>query len=998
MKRIFSLLVLWASVHVISAQSIRGIINNQTDVSAINYCNNSVTVGNPAIFSVNQKVLIIQMEGAVVNTGNTTSYGNIITYGNSGNFEMLSIRSIVGNVITFETEIVRTYDAGGLVQLVAVPEYGTAIVDSNLTVKPWDGASGGVLVLKADTLILNDTIDISGCGFRGFFGNDSLQSAEPNGNPSGFYYTSLIWGAPKGEAIAALPHPYGQGKVANGGGGGNNENSGGGGGGNYGGGGRGGESVNNVLSAQGHFPGIGGLGLTYNNSANKIFMGGGGGCGHGNNWSAAYGFDNTGGKNGGGICILIVNTLIGNNQAIRSRGLDQTRMAHGDGAGAGGAGGTVLLQVNQYNGNLTVDLGGGKGGNVDNALINNQKCWGPGGGGGGGALLYSQGSLPANINFTATGGANGFITFGNSGCGVGSTGGAAPGQAGGSLGGVTITQGTTTYQKLTATFSNDTTICSGRPVSLKVQATSSDTLSYQWSSGSINPNINVAPAGTTVYNVTVADGNSCSVTKQINVIVQNIVPDFSNDTSLCGSATVTLHATNTTATAANYLWSNGAITPTISITPAKDTAYSVTVSGTGAAACSVSKTIHVRVGSLNVNFSNDTAVCRGKSVTLFALPANPANYIYRWNTGDSLSTITILPNKTKTYVVSVTDTASGCHVTKNILVEIDTILIAVTPDTVICPGTAANLQVSLIGSGIATYQWSSGGTGAIETVTPTSSTAYFVTATSDKSCTSSKVIKVFLDTFNTQLTISNDTIICPGSKATLSASAVGSVSFKWSEGSSTQQIQPGPSSNTFYRVTATNAIGCMVSDSVKVSVNDTATHLHPVISATPGFSVELGQSLQLSVSPATAAGYQWLPGSFLSDSSVFNPTCTPQQPQQQYCVTVTDVNFCKATVCEMVMAIVPEPKIAMPTAFTPNGDGRNDIYKIVLSGPAVVDEVKIFNRWGELVYQANDNFGWDGKTNGVEQPSENYSVSLRYFNTSDPSKKYYKIQQITLFR
>jgi len=64
----------------------------------------------------------------------------------------------------------------------------------------------------------------------------------------------------------------------------------------------------------------------------------------------------------------------------------------------------------------------------------------------------------------------------------------------------------------------------------------------------------------------------------------------------------------------------------------------------------------------------------------------------------------------------------------------------------------------------------------------------------------------------------------------------------------------------------------------------------------------------------------------------------------------------------------PNPGIFIPNAFTPNGDGKNDIFKVYGNYIKAVD-MKIFNQWGELIYQTNNvNGGWDGSSKGVQQP------------------------------
>nr|MBP6430932.1 T9SS type A sorting domain-containing protein [Ferruginibacter sp.] len=221
----------------------------------------------------------------------------------------------------------------------------------------------------------------------------------------------------------------------------NNHNAGGGGGSNFGSGGQGGEKTNG--SCRSNTPGVGGLALntySYNGTGaqNKIFMGSGGGSGHDND---GYGMS---GGHGGGIIYIAANEIIANaatasDNKIMANGLIGYRyitLAGGwydyswsDGAGGGGAGGTVILNTNIFNGsNLTVEANGGKGSNSEG--VGNNNCSGPGGGGGGGVVWFKPATLPTNVSSTATAGANGIVQFSANVACNGSANGATSGSAG----------------------------------------------------------------------------------------------------------------------------------------------------------------------------------------------------------------------------------------------------------------------------------------------------------------------------------------------------------------------------------------------------------------------------------------------------------------------------------------------------------------------------------------------------------------------------------------
>ena len=74
-------------------------------------------------------------------------------------------------------------------------------------------------------------------------------------------------------------------------------------------------------------------------------------------------------------------------------------------------------------------------------------------------------------------------------------------------------------------------------------------------------------------------------------------------------------------------------------------------------------------------------------------------------------------------------------------------------------------------------------------------------------------------------------------------------------------------------------------------------------------------------------------------------------------------------------------KIYIPSAFTPNGDGHNDVWRIPGLKAVPVFELSVFNRWGQLIYHVkNNNKGWDGQFNGIKQPSGGYTYMIRIGN------------------
>jgi PKD repeat protein len=399
--------------------TIGGQINTYTAVLSVDPCPGRIEIADAGALLVGQQVLVIQMQGAVINQQNNASYGTITNLNNAGRYEFNRILSITGNTLQLEGALLHDYDLAGQVQVVSVPEYESVIVQSDLIAAPWDGQTGGVLALQVtDTLVLQADLEVSGSGFRG----GQVQSPESDCiwflNENDYAYEVGNWrGSWKGEGVTAYigGEELGRGALANGGGGGNDHNTGGGGGALLTAGGSGGlQSPPSVFGCGGDYPGVGGKALTY---SDQLWMGGGGGAGHTDDLGAG-----SAGGNGGGILILQAGYLEGNGFALRANGAAAAD-ASGDGAGGGGAGGTIVVLADAWDGSLSVSAKGGQGGDTDNVA---DRCFGPGGGGSGGAVFTNLGSLP---DLSISGGLPGENENTNSNC-TELTNGAMAGQSG----------------------------------------------------------------------------------------------------------------------------------------------------------------------------------------------------------------------------------------------------------------------------------------------------------------------------------------------------------------------------------------------------------------------------------------------------------------------------------------------------------------------------------------------------------------------------------------
>lgn len=556
-RRLFSLILMFVCFAGSIQAQLSGVINQYTPVTAIS-CN-TVDVVFTNSFAVGDRVLIIQMKGAEINTSNSPAFGSVVNYHDCGNYEFAVISAISGNTITFQYQLLHSYDASGRVQLIRVPQYTNATVSNTLTAQAWDGSSGGVLVMEVSgTLTLNANISVTGKGFRGSFLCANPDGGCGNNVTNYFYNVSSGLGAQKGEGIAEVPASMsgGRGALANGGGGGNKHNSGGGGGSNATFGGRGGDEASFCSSQP--IGGEGGVILDY--SLGKIFMGGGGGSPDHN--------DNVGtsGSNGGGIVIIRAANMVSNNFVIEANGEHVPLLSNsiGDGSGGGGAGGVVILEVPAFSGTLWMEVNGGNGGDQQTGF---PSCFGPGGGGGAGMVLLAQSMLSMGMGASFVPGLAGVDQNNSAGCNSPSHG-ATHGQVNGNIiNDIVLPESTQSSGGID--LGPDIESCETSAVLDPGQ----NFQSYQWSTGATTPTITVTNSGT--YWLTVNSGNTnCGSSDTVSVTLNGITVDAGADQGICAGQSTVLQATSTQTN--QFSWDQGVNDGQV-FTPQTTAVYTVSV-------------------------------------------------------------------------------------------------------------------------------------------------------------------------------------------------------------------------------------------------------------------------------------------------------------------------------------------------------------------------------------------------------------------------------------
>ncbi|MGN6435651.1 MAG: PKD domain-containing protein [Agriterribacter sp.] len=157
----------------------------------------------------------------------------------------------------------------------------------------------------------------------------------------------------------------------------------------------------------------------------------------------------------------------------------------------------------------------------------------------------------------------------------------------------------------------------------------------------------------------------------------------------------------------------------------------------------------------------------------------------------------------------------------------------------------------------------------------------------------------------------------------------------------------------------------------------------PVITSQP-VTIPVGGQVVLPVSySAAAALYSWAPPEGLSCTNCPTPVANPQFTKT-YTVTVTDSNTCVSSGEITVTVLCTEENYFVPNTFSPNGDGMNDVFYPRGRGLARVQSMRIYNRWGQQVFErknfmANDpSSGWNGKLGGQSLPPDAYVYIVEF--------------------
>jgi gliding motility-associated-like protein len=556
-------------------------------------------------------------------------------------------------------------------------------------------------------------------------------------------------------------------------------------------------------------------------------------------------------------------------------------------------------------------------------------------------------------------------------------------------------KGSFTYQNFTG--------C--KPLTVNFTATSQDRISFIWDFNdgtTIATNDSVIAHTYTIPGIylpkmILKDAAGCTVpiTGLDTIIVSGVNAAFTADTLLhCSNGSVQFtNATVSNDLIVSFLWDFGDGTTSTQTSPvhfyAGEGIFTPKLKAITAMGCrdSVAALIPVKIvktPSIAVTQSSNGCVPLIMNFSGNLLNADTAAINWQWTFNDGRNTSgkiidSILFANAGNYTATLLATnSSGCKDTTQTFIEAYALpFVNAGRDVVICQGTGQTISAS----GAFSYSWSpatalSCTNCASPVATPALVTQYIVTGTSVNGCRNSDTVKVNV-AYPFKMKHSTGDTLCIGESAILSAS--GAASYTWSpslglSSSTTATVTAKPAATTTYMLIGKDDKACF-KDTAYFPVK---VYPIPAVNAGPDLTINVGQ--MITITPEISADVIdviWSPTGGIFRSSFPSVNVKPSQTTH-YKVEVSNAGSCTASDLVSIFVLCNGSNVFIPNTFSPNGDGVNEVFYPRGTGLFRIKSARIFNRWGEVVFQNNNMLandasgGWDGTYKGQKLASDVY--------------------------
>ncbi|MBN9292511.1 MAG: gliding motility-associated C-terminal domain-containing protein [Flavobacteriia bacterium] len=468
--------------------------------------------------------------------------------------------------------------------------------------------------------------------------------------------------------------------------------------------------------------------------------------------------------------------------------------------------------------------------------------------------------------------------------------------------------------------------------------------------------------GNATYNGTwvgTADYGSVEPTAaDIHILSLNNVSktDLSCYNSNNGSITITANGSNLSYSINNTNWV--ASNQFSNLSAGNYTAYVRSAEG-----CILSQTITVdQAELLQVTASNNGPVCQGQSAQVTATTSN-TGVTYNWTGPNGFTGNQDTHSVTATGTYQVTISKNGC----NSQPSATTMTIAPSPQ-ITANVTPLNCHNDTNGS-ISVTTNVPGSTIVFTNTNDTTSVlnnlpagTYTIEAISPNGCISNTSVTITNpDYFEWETVITPTNCYDPTGKIEVIYHTNHPLTITWADDNTAGPVRDNLNQGT-YNFTVSNNNGCTISGQAAVPFDNNLnlSANHPSVTLNEGSSA----ALNVTMTPYVAqTAYEWIPDYNISCNNCPNPTITPMV-DTTYIFIATAPNGCKDTLQIPVKIILNcgEEPVFVPNMFSPNGDGINDIF--APRGRCILSyNLKVYNRWGELVYRQDGSDGWDGTFN-----------------------------------
>ena len=536
---------------------------------------------------------------------------------------------------------------------------------------------------------------------------------------------------------------------------------------------------------------------------------------------------------------------------------------------------------------------------------------------------------------------------------------------------------------------------------------------YTW-----NPNVSTDSTANNLsagsYTVSIADLTGCTYHDTITITSPPVLtaPIAVTGVSCNGGSNGKAIATAGGGVAPyTYLWTNGS-TVDSAVNLSAGT-YTLTLTDNNGCTLTSSAVI-TQPNALTVIVTGPQMICAGTNGTLVAtVSGGTTPYTYKWSDGTTTSTDVVTPATTQTYTVNITD-ANGCKTQGQFTVVLGPPLsVTIAGPASMCVGTSVTLRATPSGgTGGNTYVWQPGNlSGANITVSPSVSTCYTVTATDNCGSTASAIACV---TVNPLPKIAFSADLYQGcaplciqfrDKTTITAGSVQSFVWTFGNGDTSHSRNPvycySTAGNYAISLTVTSDSGCSSTLS-KLNVINVYGRPNAAFSISPQPATIITPTIQFTDQTNSQYPIQYYWWTFGENGDTINFQKNPIHTYSdtgEYCarLIVMDIHGCTDT-ANNCLVIDPVFNLYIPDAFSPNGDGKNEVFQPV--GQYIKNfEMYIFDRWGMQLFHTNDiQKGWKGTVKGGSAIAQEDTYVYKIYIIDSKNKSHSYVGNVTILK